>query len=161
MCIVKIDRLEKITMMVRHNEQDLALTRQIMDLQNKKTSELKILWDKMFEYPPEISSREYMISKLAYRIQELAYGGIDEITKQKIHDAAKKIKSPKNTQPGKFNPMVGTKIVKEYKGKQLEVLVVNDGFSYAGEIYKSLSAIATKITGTKWNGLKFFGVAGA
>ena len=137
------------------------MIKQIMALQNKKTSELKELWNKMFEHQPEISSREYMISKLAYRIQELSHGGIDEVTQKKIQDATKKIKSPKDPQTGKFNPMVGTKIVKEYKGKQLEVLVVNDGFSYAGEIYKSLSAIANKITGTKWNGLKFFGVAGA
>ncbi|GHT95763.1 hypothetical protein FACS1894122_13550 [Alphaproteobacteria bacterium] len=57
--------------------------------------------------------------------------------------------------------MVGTKIIKEYKGKLIEVLVVNNGFSYSGEIFKSLSAIATQITGTKWNGLKFFQVAGA
>jgi hypothetical protein len=57
--------------------------------------------------------------------------------------------------------MIGTKIMKEYKGNVIEVLVVPDGFSYAGEIYKSLSSIATRITGTKWNGLKFFGVAGA
>jgi hypothetical protein len=127
-----------------------------MDLQNKKTAELKTLWDKMFDHPPAISSRQYMISKLAWRTQELIYGGLDEITQKKIQEAAKKIKSPKNTLNQKFNPMVGTKIVKEYKGKQLEVLIVNDGFSYAGEIYKSLSAIATKITGTKWNGLKFF-----
>ena len=141
--------------------EDLKIMRQIVSLQDKKLTELKALWEKMFDHPPAISSREYMIAKIAYRIQELVYGGIDETTQKKIQDAAKKIKSPKNTQPGKFNPMVGTKIVKEYKGKSIEILVVDSGFSYAGEIHKSLSAIATKITGTKWNGLKFFNVGGA
>ena len=58
----------------------------------------------------------------------------------------------------KFCPMIGTKIVKEYRDKIHEVVVVNDGFAYEGMVYKSLSAIATKITGTKWNGLKFFEV---
>ena len=65
---------------------------------------------------------------------------------------------PKKTR--KFSPMVGTTITKEYRGKLHEVLVVNGGFSYNNETYKSLSAIATKIAGTKWNGLKFFAVGG-
>jgi hypothetical protein len=145
---------------INHCERDLNLLKQIMSLQDKKTSELMELWNKTFDYQPEISSRQYMISKLAWRMQELIYGGVDEDTQKKIEEAAKKIKAPKNP-PGKFNPMVGTKIVKQYKGKSIEILVVDGGFAHAGEIHKSLSAIATKITGTKWNGLKFFGVAGA
>ena len=59
----------------------------------------------------------------------------------------------------KFSPMIGTKITKKYNDQMIEIVVVNNGFAYDGEVYKSLSAIATKITGTKWNGLKFFGVA--
>ena len=58
----------------------------------------------------------------------------------------------------KFSPIIGTKITKKYGDKIHEVLVVNDGFSYEGTVYTSLSAIATKIMGTRWNGLKFFGV---
>jgi hypothetical protein len=141
--------------------EDLKIMRQIMSLQDKKLSELKALWEKMFDHPPAISSREYMIAKIAYRIQELAYGGVDEATKDKIQAAAREIKRPKAVGSKKFRPMIGTKIMKEHKGNVIEVLVVQDGFSYAGEIYKSLSSIATRITGTKWNGLKFFGVAGA
>ena len=113
----------------------------------------------MFDHVPAISSREYMIAKIAYRIQELAYGGVDEATKSKIQAAAKEVKRPKAMSNKKFRPMIGTKIMKEYRGKMLEILVVHDGFSYAGEVYKSLSSIATRVTGTKWNGLKFFGVA--
>ena len=52
------------------------------------------------------------------------------------------------------------KIVKDYNGTLLEVLVVQDGFAYNGEVFKSLSAVAKKITGTNWNGLRFFGVKG-
>ncbi|MDR1375515.1 MAG: DUF2924 domain-containing protein [Holosporaceae bacterium] len=146
--------------MIDKNE-DLKIVRQIMSLQDKKLPELKALWEKMFDHPPAISSKEYMIAKIAYRIQELAYGGVDEATKDKIQAAAREIKRPKAVCSKKFRPMIGTKIMKEYKGNVIEVLVVPDGFSYAGEIYKSLSSIATRITGTKWNGLKFFGVAGA
>ena len=140
-------------------KQDLNILKQTMALQDKKLPELKALWGKMFDHVPAISSREYMIAKIAYRIQELAYGGIDEATKSKIQAAAKEVKRPKATSNKKFRPMIGTKIMKEYRGKMLEILVVHDGFSYAGEVYKSLSSIATRVTGTKWNGLKFFGVA--
>jgi hypothetical protein len=141
-----------------NTNENLKIVRQIMSLQDKKLPELKALWEKMFDHPPAISSREYMIAKIAYRIQELVYGGIDEATKSKIQAAAKEIKRPKAAHSKKFNPMIGTKIMKEYRGNLIEVLVVRDGFFYAGEVYKSLSSIATKITGTKWNGLKFFAV---
>ena len=141
-------------------KQNLNIVKQIIALQDKKLSDLKVLWGKMFDHMPAISSREYMIAKIAYHIQELAYGGIDEATKSKIQAAAREIKRPKATNSKKFRPMIGTKIMKEYRGKMLEVLVVHDGFSYAGEVYKSLSSIATKITGTKWNGLKFFNLKG-
>jgi hypothetical protein len=144
-----------------NNNRDLRIVRQIMGLQDKKTSELKLLWSKMFDHPPAIDSRQHMIAKLAYRIQELAYGGTDEATERKIQAAAREIKRPKALGSKKFRPMIGTKIVKEYRGALIEVLVIHDGFSYAGEVYKSLSTIATKITGTKWNGLKFFGICGA
>jgi hypothetical protein len=52
------------------------------------------------------------------------------------------------------------RVQKEYRGQIHEILVVNDGFAYAGAVYGSLSAIATKIAGTKWNGLKFFNIHG-
>ena len=137
-------------------KQDLSVIKQVMDLQNKSLREFDKLWAKMFDHPPAIASREYMISKLAYRIQELAYGGIDDATENKIKAAAKEISKTKKAPTRKFCPMIGTKIVKEYKGANHEVFVIPDGFSYCGEVYNSLSAVAGKITGTKWNGVKFF-----
>ncbi|MDR1236108.1 MAG: DUF2924 domain-containing protein [Holosporaceae bacterium] len=90
-------------------------------------------------------------------IQELAYGGIDAATEQKLIAGARGPNKPK-AKIKKYSPMVGTKIVKEYKGKIHEVLVVEEGFAYGGTIFNSLSAVAQKITGTKWNGIKFFNV---
>ena len=57
---------------------------------------------------------------------------------------------------GKIKP--GTKLIREHHGIKHEVIVLENGFSYDGERYKSLSAIAYKITGTKWNGKRFFGL---
>lgn len=62
-----------------------------------------------------------------------------------------------NTQNTEFNS--GTKFIREYNGRKHQVLAVEQGFEYNGKIYKSLSAIANEITGTRWNGKRFFGVA--
>ena len=115
----------------------------------------------MFDENPEIMSRKYMITKLSCKIRELAYGGLDVEAKNKIRNCAKEVTKEKTVtakKTRKFSPIIGTKITKEHGDKIHEVLVVNDGFSYEGTVYTSLSAIATKITGTRWNGLKFFGV---
>lgn len=141
---------------------DLEIIKNITKLQNKTEKELRKIWFTMFDLEPEIMSRKYMISKLAYKMQELVYGSLDADTEAKIKACAnetfrKKTLSSKNH--SKFNPLVGTKIIKKHGEKIYEVLVVNDGFAFEGIVYKSLSAIATKITGTKWNGLKFFNVA--
>ena len=136
---------------------DLTVIKQIIALKYKSLDELSQLWSKMYNRPPAFRTRQYMMQKLAYRIQELAYGGLDVSTEQKLVAAAQSIDT-RRQKGKKYAPSVGTKIVKEYKGRTYEVFAVEDGFAYGGAVYKSLSAVATKITGTKWNGLKFFGI---
>ena len=140
--------------------EDLNVIKQVMALQDMKSSELETVWSKFFDYPPEVSSRQHMIAKLAYKIQELAYGGVDDETENKIKTSARKIQTLRDQKKKarKFSPMIGTKITKKYHGQVYEVLVVKDGFAYNNEIYNSLSAIATKIAGSRWNGLTFFGI---
>lgn len=143
--------------MEKSNNEDLTVIKQVIALKYKSLDELSQLWSKMYNRPPAFRTRQYMMQKLAYRIQELAYGGLDVSTEQKLVAAAKAM--DKQRQKGKrYAPSVGTKIVKEYKGRTYEVFAVEDGFAYGGAVYKSLSAVAAKITGTKWNGLKFFGI---
>ena len=135
---------------------DLTLIKQVMNLKFKTLNELIKLWNTMFDNPPAFRTRQYLVPKLAYRIQELAYESVDIQTEKEIVSAVKELN--KNKKNGKYAPRIGTKIVKEYKGQIYEVIAVENGFAYAGTVYKSLSAIAMKITGTKWNGLKFFNV---
>ena len=140
--------------------EDLSVIKKVAKLQCMTLKELDEVWRSMFDHAPEITSRKYMIGKIAYKIQEQVYGSLDVETENKMKACAKKTESKTKgtTKPRKFCPMIGTKIVKEYRDKIHEVVVVNDGFSYEGTVYTSLSAIATEIAGTKWNGLKFFGV---
>ncbi len=159
MLITHIIKLTKRNNNVKpENQIDLTIVKQIIELQNKSIKELDELWHKLFDHPPAVCSKAHMIGKLAYKIQELAYGGVDEQTEAKIRAAERDVNRPKKTLVKKYIPMIGTKIMKNYKGKTHEILVVNDGFAYEGAVYGSLSAIAQKITGTKWNGLKFFNI---
>lgn len=137
------------------SKDDYQVIKQIMRLKTLSLTELSDLWFSLYTHKPISDSKMYMIPQLAYRIQELAYGGENEDTKRKIQQVAHDISRGKKKS---YRPLLGTKIVKEYKDKLHEIFVVNEGFSYNGRVYNSLSAIAQQITGTKWNGLVFFGV---
>jgi hypothetical protein len=141
-------------MQVSKND-DLNIIKQVLKLKTMSLNDLRDLWYSLYKHDPISDSKMYMIPQLAYRIQELAYGGLDEATERKIQQAAHDISKGKKKA---YKALLGTKIVKEYKDKLHEIFVVADGFSYNGRVYSSLSAIAQQITGTKWNGLVFFGV---
>ena len=98
-----------------------------------------------------------------YINQEKTLGGLSPEPKkylEKLIDKYKKNKTLdfKNIQKSKNILEVGTKLIREFKGIKHEVNVLDGCYEYKGEIYKSLSAIANHITGTRWNGKVFFGV---
>jgi hypothetical protein len=136
---------------------DENVASRVAALETISMKELKALWLEWFGQSIETNSREYLVSRLAYRVQELAYGGLSTATKQKLKDVTKKAK-PKNN---KINmPPIGTQLIREYQGVEHSVTVVKEGFKYQGHIFKSLSPIAKQITGTKWSGPLFFGLKG-
>ena len=111
------------------------------------------------ESPPKAFGPDLLRRSIAYRIQEVAYGGLSH-TVQKMLDQMIKAywKNPKGRieLPRRIKP--GSVLVRDWKGKTHQVTVLEDGYSYAGHAYASLSEIAGLITGTKWNGPKFFGL---
>jgi hypothetical protein len=135
-----------------------SIAAQVAALPKKPTSELKQMWRDLFDREPPGFSRSYLISRLAYRIQELAYGGLKPGTRAKLNalaDALDPKAAPKRVING---PVVGTQLIREWRGVEHKVTVLADGFEWEGRRYKSLSAVARAITGTRWNGLTFFGV---
>ena len=115
-------------------------------------SRLRKLWQEQFGSPPKPKlCMVLMRPVLAYRIQEGMYG---TGSKPAAHRLVQQYASSDAAKP---RYKQGTRIVREWKGKVHEVAVTPDGYEYHGDIYKSLSPIANRITGTRWSGPAFFG----
>ncbi len=130
---------------------------QVMSLPGMEYQELKKLWDNCFTDPPQSKNKAFMVRKLAWRIQELAYGGLPTETQEQIKTLQKKEKVIPRTRATTLPP-IGTQLIREHKGEEHRVMVLADGFEYRNCKYKSLSEIATKIAGTRWSGPRFFGL---
>ena len=115
----------------------------------------------MFDAPAPNNSRTFLEIRLAYRIQELTYGGPDKQTRRLLDLLADEVEGTltrKAQIADPRNPVVGTKLIREWDGVAHTVTVLKDGFDWGGQRYKSLSAVARAITGTRWNGYRFFGL---
>jgi len=137
-----------------------SIIKQVLALQNQSIQELKQLWVQLFDEPAPPYQKNYLLPRLAHRLQELAYGRMSEKATNTLELLANQMEKR-----GKFSnhmlngrPTVGTKLIREFQGVDYEVIVAENGFVYRGQTYKSLSAIARRITGTRWNGPLFFGL---
>jgi hypothetical protein len=133
---------------------------QLAALKGAPVADLKQKWRDLFEREPPPYNRRFLESRLAYRIQELAYGGLSEETIERLDAIADELegKKPKRRHLFQDRPMAGTRLIRDWRGTEHSVTVRQDDFEYKGRPYKSLSAIARLITGTQWNGLVFFGL---
>lgn len=133
---------------------------QLAALKTTPVGDLKQKWRDLFETEPPPYNRRFLESRLAYRIQELAFGGLSEATIERLDAIADELegKKPKRGRYLDDRPITGTRLLREWKGVEYCVTVRQDDFEYQGRPYKSLSAIAKHITGTQWNGLAFFGL---
>jgi len=134
---------------------------QIAALQMMPIMELKAQWRALFGAEPPPFNRAYIQSRLAYRIQELAYGGLKPETLARLEALGEELE--REDREGKRprypeRPIAGTRLIREYRGVQHTVTVTTNGFEWQGRPYQSLSAIARAITGTRWNGRVFFGL---
>ena len=133
---------------------------QLAALKTAPVAELKQKWRDLFDREPPPYNRRFLESRLAYRIQELAYGGLSEETLERLEVLADELEGKKPRRSSLLNnrPIAGTRLIREWNGVERCVTVRNSDFEYQGRPYKSLSAVAKHITGTQWNGLVFFGL---
>lgn len=130
-------------------------------LKTTSTPDLKAQWRDLFDSEPPPFNRRYLESRLAYRIQELAYGGLKSEAVKRLEALGEQLDGGdrrKSRIRADLTPIVGTRLIREWQGVEHLVTVTADGFDWQGRPYKSLSAIARAITGTRWNGWVFFGL---
>ena len=101
-----------------------------------------------------------MTRALAYRIHEIAFGGLSKATLRRLASPAAEFESDgriaTSAQP-RIKP--GARLVREWHGRTHAVVVTEEGFEYEGKLYRSLTGIAREITGAAWSGPRFFGLA--
>jgi hypothetical protein len=130
-------------------------------LKTAPTTELKQQWRVLFGTEPPPFNRKFLESRLSYRVQELAYGGLKPETVARLEALGEQLDGGnvviRRTRVDD-RPIAGTRLIREHQGVEHCVTVRNDGYEYQGRPYRSLSAIARAITGTRWNGWTFFGI---
>jgi hypothetical protein len=152
---------------------------QIQALRQMTVAELRIKWRELFGEESRSCNRDFLWRRLAWRVQELAYGGLSERAKARLEELSHQVdirflpprgwkqalesalaSSPARHQPVRDTrlPKQGTILSRPYRGHDIRVTVLESGFEWDGRPYRSLSAIAREVTGQRWNGLLFFGL---
>lgn len=133
-----------------------ALEKEMAELGDQSMPYLKDLWESYFDESAPLFNKATLVNKLAYRMQELEFGGLSTETLNMLRDLIKGRKIKRRVKA--FRPVSGTRLMREHGGIEHYVTVLSKGFEYQDQHYKSLSAIATLITGTRWSGNAFFGL---
>jgi hypothetical protein len=136
-----------------------SLASDLEALQDLPHAELKRRWNELYEMPcPPHMNRMFLIRAVAYRIQEQAIGGLDRATRRRLDRAAKDLSAGRPLAQPRPAIKPGTRLLREWQGRVHEVLIVEGGVEYRGQVWPSLSAVAREITGTRWSGPRFFGL---
>jgi hypothetical protein len=136
---------------------------QIENLDQLSRAELRALWtEELAENPPASLGRDILALGIAYARQERRYGGLSKTVAKELDRLSARVLRDGNTDtpqlPTTPLPRTGTILVREWQGATHHVTVTDDGFLWNGKIHRSLSTIARAITGTRWNGPRFFGL---
>ena len=131
----------------------------IAELLHRSTHDLRLAWRQLHRAaPPQGLSRDLLIRALANQLQEQSYGGVSRVLRCRLQSLAGATdKATMAVDPG-LMLKAGTTLVRQWRGHTHTVLVHNDGFEREGQRYRSLTAIAERITEAHWSGPRFFGL---
>ena len=138
---------------------DDTLTAEIAQLDGLGLGTLRDLWRERLGSPPRFASTELTRLWLAWELQAKVRGGYDLATRRRLKQLSKSSKvdtTPTSAALGALKP--GTVLTREWGGMIHRVMVLEEGFAWAGQNYRSLSEIATRISGARWSGPRFFGL---
>jgi len=157
------------------------IAQELKMLKGMCVAELREKYQEVFGEVPRSQHKDFLRKRIAWRIQALAEGDLSERARRRAeelaNDADLRIRAPKGGVKGmpvdfrerttvhQFTPsqkqrlpMPGAIITREYQGETISVMVLNKGFEYEGQVYRSLTAVAKAVTGSHWNGFLFFGL---
>lgn len=161
-----------------------SITRQVAELRVMTIPELQAKYREVFGEETFSHHKRHLWRKIAWRIQELAEGGLSERAGARARELANEADvraQPPREKAGALGeldggragavrarlglrdprlPVQGSILERDYKGRVIEVCVLDKGFEYEGKTYRSLSAVAFEVTGARWNGFHFFGLNG-
>jgi Protein of unknown function (DUF2924) len=142
---------------------DPAVEAELDRLPTARIVDLRKRYHELFRAePPKAFGPDLLRRSIAHRIQEKAYGGLsraaqrllDQLVRQALTKPNGRLQLPRRIKPG-------CELVRTWKGKSYRVVVTAEGFAYDGKTFTNLSEIASAITGTRWNGPRFFGLRSA
>ena len=152
----------------------MNIGKEVAAMRRMTVAELRGKYAEVFGEESRSRHKEYLARRIAWRIQADEQGGLLERARRRARELAGgsdvRLTAPRQTSPAtgptkvaairisqdQRLPMPGTIITRTYKGQAIEVRVLPEGFEYAGEVYRSLSAVAKAVTGTHWSGYHFF-----
>jgi hypothetical protein len=158
----------------------LNVGKEVAALQRMSTAELRAKYAEVFGEATTANNRPWLLRRIAWRLQALAFGDLSERAKRRAaelaNDADLRLNPPRAKpatptpepaqptvlpfQPDGRLPPPGTILTRKYKGQVLQVQVLPHGFAFEGEVYLSLSAVAKAVTGPHLNGFAFFRIGG-
>jgi hypothetical protein len=135
----------------------------IESLQQLSRAELRVIWEREFaSKAPRTLGRDILILGIAYARQERSYGGLSGPVARELDRLLARVLENEAADTPRAStsplPRTGTILVREWRGTTHQVTIVGDGFFWNGQTHQSLSSIARAITGTHWNGPRFFGM---
>lgn len=146
----------------------LNINKEVAAMERMTVNELREKFADVFGERTNGRHKQWLIKRIAWRMQANAEGGLSERARRRAaeiaNDADLRMTPPRASQPMAPRPkterddqlMSGAVLTRPYKGRTVVVTVLDNGFEYEGEVYKSLSAIAKAVTGSHWSGNRFF-----
>jgi hypothetical protein len=151
---------------------DKSIVGEINSLREMTVGQLRVKWLELYGEESRSRNKDFLFRRLAWRLQELRYGGLSDAAKARIAELASdgfvraqvprgfvaslaEVKGPRRDPR---LPASGATLVRRYKGADIRVLVHDDGFEWDGRRFDSLSEVAFAVTDSKWNGKLFFGL---
>ena len=154
----------------------IDIDKAVKDLRRMTVTQLRVRYAEVFGEAARSFNKQHLIKRIAWRMQAMHEGDLSERARRRArelaNDADLRIRPPAAPKESSGNggirtspfrveaddrlPMPGTILTRRYKGRVIQVTVLPKGFEYDGEVYRSLSAVARKVTGSHWNGYAFF-----